>query len=69
MPKLQKLTSAEANRLRDYCAKNGGQEVVAVKWYTSSSRISRLIAREHAPQKAFRQELIKAGIIKEKVPA
>ena len=65
MPKLKKLTVEEANRLRAYCAKNGGQDVVAVSLGTSSSRISRNINRHNAPQKWFHQKLVELKIIKQ----
>ncbi len=62
------LTVAEAAKLKKYCHDNGGQEEVAVRWYTSSSRLSRLIRRLHAPQKALRAKLAEVGVIsKERV--
>lgn len=63
-PNQKLLTRDEAKRLKSYCQANGGQEVVAVGWNTSSSRISRIIHRKHGPQKDFRIKLVDAGIIK-----
>lgn len=62
--KNERLTPAEANRLRVYCEKNGGRMIVAVHWETSLSRIDRAIARLHAPQQDFRKKLIEVGVIK-----
>lgn len=63
-PKLKNLAAAEGRALKAYCAKNGGQEVVAVGWGISSSRITRAINRKSAPQKKFRNILIAAKIVK-----
>ncbi len=65
-PKLKKLTVEEAAALKRFCQDNGGQEVVAVSWGFSSSRITRAINRDCAPQPKFRLKLIEAGIVKVK---
>ena len=62
--KNKKLSVAEAERLAKYCQDRGGQEEVAVSWFTSSSRLSRLIRRKCAPQKMFRHKLQEIGVIK-----
>ena len=62
--KNERLTEAEAKRLRTHCKKNGGRTVVAVGWGMSLARIDRAIARIHAPQKDFRQKLVEVGVIK-----
>lgn len=66
MPKMKnkKLTVEESNRLAKYCADHGGQEVCAVGWFTSSSRVSRVVRRRVAPQKMFRHVLEQIGVIK-----
>jgi len=60
----KKLSQIEAERLARYCSKNGGQESVAVSWFTSASRISRIVRRKCAPQKMFRHKLEEIGVIK-----
>ena len=62
--KNKKLSVAESEKLAEYCSKHGGQETVAVAWFTSASRISRIVRRKCAPQKMFRHKLQEIGIIK-----
>ena len=58
------LTDAEANRLRAWIDKNGGQAKASAIIGASIGTLSRTINGHTAPTPLFRQRLVELGVIK-----